>query len=286
MLKEVGIEPAHDLPGVGQNLIDHPSVALGLMLKRHARQPASLRAGGNVALRWSSKVADCGAFDMYMGINAKSSWNAVGRMIAGLILCVYKPYSKGSVTLVRGAGGAAVPRIAFNLFSDRRDLDRLKGAVRLAKALVDDPATGAAVEAAFPSSYSERLFDLNRHGTVQGMRAAVAAAALDLAPGLRKTFVDRVASPGVRLADVLADDAALEEWTRTNATAFLHAAGTCRMGDADDPLAVVDPACRVRGVPGLYVADASVMPVITRANTNLTTIMIAEKVADGILASA
>jgi len=286
MLQAAGIAPIHDLPGVGQNLQDHPSVALAMMLKRHARQSPSIRAGGNVALRWSSQVADCANLDMYMGINAKSSWNAVGRMIGGLILCVYKPYSKGSVTLVRNAGGAVAPRIAFNLFSDPRDLVRLKGAVQLAASLTEDPAMRAATELAFPSSYSERLFELNRHGTMKAVRAAVGAAALDLAPGLRKTFVEKVASPGVRLADVLADDSSLEEWTRTNATAFLHAAGTCRMGDADDPGAVVDTACRVRGVPGLYVADASVMPVIVRANTNLTTIMIAEKVADGMLAAA
>ncbi len=55
--------------------------------------------------------------------------------------------------------------------------------------------------------------------------------------------------------------------------------GTCRMGAADDPDAVVDPVGRVRGVENLPVADASIMPIIPRANTNLPTLMIAEKLA-------
>ncbi len=61
-----------------------------------------------------------------------------------------------------------------------------------------------------------------------------------------------------------------------------HASGTCRMGTADDPRSVVDPACRVIGCSGLRVVDASVMPEVVRANTHLTTVMIAEKMADAM----
>ena len=59
-----------------------------------------------------------------------------------------------------------------------------------------------------------------------------------------------------------------------------HASGTCRMGAADDPRSVVDPDCRVIGVTGLRVIDASIMPTVVRANTHFTTVMIAEKMAD------
>ena len=59
-----------------------------------------------------------------------------------------------------------------------------------------------------------------------------------------------------------------------------HASGTCRMGAADDPRSVVDPDCRVIGVTGLRVIDASVMPTVVRANTHFTTVMIAEKMAN------
>jgi choline dehydrogenase len=63
-----------------------------------------------------------------------------------------------------------------------------------------------------------------------------------------------------------------------------HASGTCRMGRADDPRSVVDPSCRVIGCTGLRIIDASVMPEIVRANTHLTVVMIAEKMADAIKA--
>ncbi len=65
----------------------------------------------------------------------------------------------------------------------------------------------------------------------------------------------------------------------TNIAGTFHVSGTCRMGAADDPDAVVDPAGRVRGVENLRVADASMMPIVPRANTNLPTMMIAEKLA-------
>jgi len=78
----------------------------------------------------------------------------------------------------------------------------------------------------------------------------------------------------------LASDDALDAWLRHNVTTSQHISGTCKMGPASDSLAVVDQHCRVYGLEGLRVADASVMPDVIRANTNATTIMIAERVAD------
>jgi len=75
-------------------------------------------------------------------------------------------------------------------------------------------------------------------------------------------------------------DAALEAFVRDNCTTIFHPVGTAKMGPESDPMAVVDQYCRVRGVDGLRVVDASVMPNIVRANTNLTCIMIGERVAD------
>jgi len=70
---------------------------------------------------------------------------------------------------------------------------------------------------------------------------------------------------------------------RTVSTSY-HISGTCKMGPAHDPMAVVDQYLKVRAVQGLRVADASVMPDVVRANTNVTTMMIAERAADFIKA--
>ena len=80
----------------------------------------------------------------------------------------------------------------------------------------------------------------------------------------------------------LASDSLLDRWTDANLTIAGHTCGTCKMGPSSDPDAVVDQRCQVYGVDGLAVIDASVMPDIPRANTNATTIMIAERASDFI----
>jgi len=75
-------------------------------------------------------------------------------------------------------------------------------------------------------------------------------------------------------------DAEIEAHVRDTAHTVYHPIGTCKMGPAEDDLAVVDPQLRVRGVEGLRVADASIMPKITSGNTNAPSIVIGEKVAD------
>ena len=80
----------------------------------------------------------------------------------------------------------------------------------------------------------------------------------------------------------LATDEALDDWMLRNVSTSFHISCTCKMGVAGDPMAVVDQYLKVRGVEGLRVADASVMPDVVRANTNVTTMMIAERAAEFI----
>src|ERR1700730_5587527 len=80
--------------------------------------------------------------------------------------------------------------------------------------------------------------------------------------------------------EVVNSDSALEAFVRDNCTTIFHPVGTAKMGPESDPMAVVDQYCRVRGVAGLRVVDASVMPNIVRANTNVTCMMIGERLAE------
>jgi choline dehydrogenase len=77
----------------------------------------------------------------------------------------------------------------------------------------------------------------------------------------------------------------LDDWLFAECSDAQHASGTCRMGAVDDARSVVDPECRVIGCTGLRVIDASIMPEVPRANTHLTTVAIAERMADRLRAA-
>ena len=99
---------------------------------------------------------------------------------------------------------------------------------------------------------------------------------LDISPRLRRRLLGR---SRIEPADLLRDESALREFVVNTATPVHHVCSTCRMGAANDPMAVVDPECRVIGASQLRVADASIMPNIVTANTHLPVVMIGEKVA-------
>ena len=94
-----------------------------------------------------------------------------------------------------------------------------------------------------------------------------------------KPYKGREIQPG----ETMLSDAEIDAFVRDHAESAYHPCGTCKMGDAGDPLAVVDPECRVIGIDGLRVADSSIMPRITNGNLNAPSIMIGEKASDHIL---
>jgi choline dehydrogenase len=100
-------------------------------------------------------------------------------------------------------------------------------------------------------------------------------------------FVERLGNvePMDRYCDVLFTPGPQEDWSkfaRSTYTSYFHGVGTCRMGPSSDCMAVVDQHLRVHGLSNLWVADASIMPTVAHANTNLTSMMIGERAADFI----
>jgi 5-(hydroxymethyl)furfural/furfural oxidase len=283
-LKSLGIDVIADLPGVGRNLQDHPAVSVGCHLKPLARQPRSLRAAPNAALRYDSGAAGCAPNDMYVSVTNKASWHALGEQLGALVVCVYKPYSRGQVAL-SSPDPMSEPSVNFNLLSDARDLQRLAAGVRLVRDIYASRELREVTNEIFLTSYSERVRALNRMSMANRLRANAAAIAMDGPGALRNWLVRNVITPGPSIDEVLGKEEALHDWLRERATAFYHPVGTCRMGTNQDLGAVVDAECRVRNVACLRVIDASVMPTIPRANTNLTTIMIGERMADRLAAA-
>jgi 5-(hydroxymethyl)furfural/furfural oxidase len=241
-------------------------------------QPRALRPAANMALRLTPEGGEAG--DIYIGVANKTSWHALGHRLGGLIVSVFRPLSRGAVRLVPGPQG---PRAVsdFAMLTDPRDMTRMVWAWRTACGLVTAPEAAAAVLEAFPAAFSDRVRALNRSGLRNRLAAAALARALDLPAPLRRRLVARMCEGGHPLSALMVDDAALQDALRRTVTGFYHPAGTCRMGAANDPFAVVDPAGRVHRVPGLRVVDASIMPQIPRGNTNVPVLMIAEKIAQG-----
>ncbi len=283
-LREHGVEVVADRAGVGANLNEHPTLAVSAYLTRPARQYEIGRRHAHIGFRYSSGIAECGANDMYASVTAKSAWHAVGLRLGSFLVWCNKPYSRGTVGLV-SADPMAEPDVDFAMLSDRRDLDRMTDSIRRMAALFADPALAAVARDPFPSCYSERVRRIGAVNAKNRILTTILGALMDMPGPLRRAAIHGFITEGLTLKRLLGDDAAMEEFVRDGVSGCWHPSGTCRMGASDDPMAVTDPAGRVYGVEGLRVCDASVMPAVPRANTNIPTIMIAEKIADAMLAA-
>jgi choline dehydrogenase-like flavoprotein len=277
----LGIAPKLDRQGVGRNLQNHPYLHIALTLPRRSRLAGHLRRFAIAGIRLSSHEPGAPAADLLLFLIGRVSPRGYGPDLAMFGAALYSPHSRGAVTLT-SAEADAPPRIDFRMFEDPRDPPRMLKAARFAESLLLEPAVAGTYNDAFLLPPVMSLHQFNRPG-IAGMVLATAAKAVLNAPSpVSRSIIGNAIRPGRWFANRNHRSALTDAELLGAAAPMAHPVGTCAIGSADNPMAVVDPACRVYGVGGLRVVDASVMPRVPSANTNLPTIMIAERVAEMI----
>jgi len=282
-LHELGIEARADLPGVGENLSNHAILFIGLLQRPPARQAASVRPHPMTAMRYSSGLPGAPRSDMYINVQCKTSWSPLGQQIANLAPSLLKPMARGRVFLT---APGATPCVEFNFVGHELDLKRFMQGLRRVVEILAHEKVRAMRGVTFPVKFTDRLRRLSRITPANRTASAMIAKAVDLAPWLAGPIFSTLADRRVDLARLVADDDALMQHIRDNVAGTFHPVGTCRMGPASNRNAVVDVTGRVRGLAGLRVVDASIMPTLPRGNTNIPTIMLAEKISAAIIAEA
>lgn len=281
-LRALGIEVLADRPGVGANLQDHPLVGLGIHLRPDARLKDAIKNSFLMYTRFSSGMEGCPAQDMKISLGNRFDQSKVGHQFAAVRVGPDKAFSKGFVRL-RSADPNDEPIVAFNLLSDPRDIARMIMGVKfLYQVLTTAPVPGTAYSI-FAGSYTSWIRHLSSATWYNKMLTTIGAFLLDRSEVVRKLLMRLVVPSKYDLHEMIKDDRAIERFIRDTVLGNWHACCSCRMGAPDDRGAVVDPRGRVYGVQGLRVVDASIMPSVPCANTNLSTIMIAEKMSDAIL---
>jgi len=260
-LKAAGVTPVHALKGVGENLQDHLDVTLSWETPS-VKTAYSYSAGLN-------RITTGLAYAFFGQGYGRQNFLEAGAFLKSrpdldrpdlqlhCVLAIMKDHGKQSV---------AKDGFSVHVCQLRPES---RGRVGLASA---DPLADPAIFANYLSTEEDRR--ALREGTKM-VRALAGEPAL-------KAICGREEEPGAGVAS----DADIDAWIRRAAETIYHPVGTCRMGRAGDPLAVVDSALRVQALSGLRVIDASVMPTLVGGNTNAPTMMIAEKAADMILGRA
>lgn len=280
-----GITLVADRPGVGGNLMEHPSIAVSALLKREGRTAFPEEHHEQAIVRFSSGLADTVPCDMHGAILSRSGWHSIGYRLGTMFFWVNKSYSSGRLRLA-SSDPHEEPQVRFDMLNDARDLERLKQALRFGAQTLSAQDLQRECSVVFPSSYSPRVAKVAMPGMFNALQRGALSLLLDIAGPLRGLLIHGLVTQGITLKKLLADDQALTDFVQRNVGGTWHPSGTCRMGRADDPQAVTTGDARVIGVQGLRVCDASLMPSIPCANTNVPTLMIAERVADLIKAEA
>jgi choline dehydrogenase-like flavoprotein len=247
-LKEFGITPVHELPGVGQNLWNHLSSHIAFKVKEGVTLSGEADAV-HFSLHYTSKGSS-EANDMVLRTNPVIDERE--EKVPGL----------RTKYVTDGIPPEQVGRISCTL-----GLPDGSGYVRLASA---DPL----VQPTFNYQYLQNANDIQR------VRDGIRMGCDLLETEAYKDVCDYRINPK---DEILNDDAALDLWIRQNVGSARHVSGTCRMGPDSDPTTVVDQYCKVKGMQNLFVVDASIVPRVPRSGgLHATVLMIGERAADWI----
>lgn len=278
-LARLGITPLAERPGVGRNLQNHPYLHFGLTVPPRSRLSRELRRFAIAGLRLSSGLEGCPDSDLLLFMIGRVSGRDYGCDLAMFGAALYSPYSRGQVTLTSPQAGIP-PRVEFQMFEDPRDRPRMLKAARFAESLLLSDAVASAYNDAFLLPPVMSLQQFNRTGIAGSLMGLTIKAVLNAPPALtRKILAGRI-RPGRWIANRHRRAPASDAELIAAAAPMAHPSGTCAIGPESNSMAVVDPHCRVYGVENLRVIDASVMPRVPSANTNLPTIMVAEHAAE------
>ncbi len=280
-LAALGIQTALDRPGVGRNLQNHPYMFFAVTLPRGKRVAASLRRFAVAGVRASSRWPGSPEGDLFTFVLGRVSGESFGPDFSLVGSALYAPKSRGCVRL-KSADPLVHPDVNFRFLSDPSDPLRMVRAGRLTERLLRDPGVAAEYHEAFLLPGALAISQFNRPGLAGKMLSLAAEVAANSPSLVRRTIFGRAFKSGAPVVHSGGGRAISNEEILSSISPMGHPVGTCAMGEEGDPLAVVDSAFRVHGAQNLFVADASVMPSITSANTNLPTLMLAEMAAQRI----
>ena len=262
LLAPLGIAVRHELPGVGENLQDHLQVRAVFAVE-------GVKTLNRIAHRWHGKAGIALEYLLRRSGPMSMAPSQLGCFTRSSAEHEWPNVEYHVQPLSLDAFGEPLHRINAFTASVCNLNPQARGHVRIRSPM---PADAPAIQANYLSTPADRQVAAD---SLRLTRRIVAMPAL-------ARYAPREIRPGVQFQS----DDELARLAGDIGTTIFHPVGTCRMGRADDPAAVVDARLRVRGVTGLRIADASVMPTITSGNTNAPTLMIAERAAEWIMQTA
>jgi choline dehydrogenase len=240
VLDRLGVTAVSALEGVGRNLMDHPAIGPTLY-------------PNNGVVDWEMPVIQT-TLRYTSALPSPAHGRGAGGESSDRNDMQLEP-----LTFMHQVGGRMLSGIAACVFKSYS-----RGHLEFASADIDS-------QPRIISSYlsDERDYAKLRDGLRRGLELSETRAVMAVTSGIRRPN-----------AEERSNEAALETWIRRNVATGAHPSCTARIGTADDPTAVADERGFVHGVRNLRIADASLMPVVPRANTNIPTIMVAERIAE------